>query len=356
MGKSTKKETDFWGNEKEVHYEDGNKVGETKYRETFWGNKVQDHYDSSGNKTGETRREEGIFSDKAVHYDSEGEKTGYTKNDETLFGSKIQRHYDTSGHQVGKSHYEEGFLGGHKKVHDGEYFKGGGGGGQSSSDSGSSYGDSSSTSGLGLVVVVFIFIAIFVGVLFNFMQGTGSNDRPMQSVTHVNNQQIEAPIGPIPSVQEEAPGQEATQPPAENIEKPVRTVREFRVPMNQSIAAANDFTAEVRLPDGSIEPTSIAWLSKSSETLYVTLAQDYPEGTVVTIFPKIEYSNRFVVPGNPGILTSPGVSVTVQLPDGRSFQPSVQNIERGMTHIVVTTNDSYPTGTRVIVTPVYGGY
>jgi len=47
MGKQyTKKETDFWGNEKEVHYEDGEKVGETKYRETFWGNKVQDHYDT----------------------------------------------------------------------------------------------------------------------------------------------------------------------------------------------------------------------------------------------------------------------------------------------------------------------
>jgi len=36
MGKKyTKKETDFWGNEKEVHYEDGEKVGETKHRETF---------------------------------------------------------------------------------------------------------------------------------------------------------------------------------------------------------------------------------------------------------------------------------------------------------------------------------
>ena len=38
--KYTKKETDFWGNPKEVHYEDGKKVGETKYRETFWGNKA----------------------------------------------------------------------------------------------------------------------------------------------------------------------------------------------------------------------------------------------------------------------------------------------------------------------------
>lgn len=120
----TKKETDFWGNEKEVHYDDsGNKVGETKFRETFWGNKVQDHYDASGNKTGETRKEEGLFSSKAVHYDEHGNKQGYSKDDTTFFGNKIQHHYDNYGRKVGKSHYEEGFLGGHKKVHDGEYFK-----------------------------------------------------------------------------------------------------------------------------------------------------------------------------------------------------------------------------------------
>lgn len=123
--KETRKETDFWGNEKEVHYEDGKKVGETKYRETFWGNKIQDHYDSSGNKTGETRREEGVFSDKAVHYDADGNRTGYTKNDETFFGDPTHRHYDKFGNQVGKSHYEEGFWGEHKKVHTGEYFKSG---------------------------------------------------------------------------------------------------------------------------------------------------------------------------------------------------------------------------------------
>ena len=123
--KYTKKETDFWGNEKEVHYEDGKKVGETRFRETFWGNKVQDHYDASGNKIGETRKEEGLFGDKAVHYDADKNKIGYTKDDKTFFGNKIQRHYDKSGKQVGKSHYEEGIFGGHKKVHEGRYFKAG---------------------------------------------------------------------------------------------------------------------------------------------------------------------------------------------------------------------------------------
>lgn len=159
-----------------------------------------------------------------------------------------------------------------------------------------------------------------------------------------------------PPAQEEAPIQEVVQSPSEKVEEHARTVREFRVPMNPSIAAANNFTAEVRFPDGRTESASIAGLTKGNDTLYVTLGQDYPEGTVVTIYPKIEYSNRFLVPGNPGILTSPSVNVTVQLPDGRSFQPCVQNIERGMTQLVVTTCDNYPTGTRVIVNPVYGGY
>ena len=232
----------------------------------------------------------------------------------------------------------------------------GGGSGQGSSSSRSSSDDSSSSSGLILAVGKLIFVAIFVGVLFNFIQGTGSKDRPIQLDTPVNNQQREAPIVPKPSTQEEAPRQEPTQAPSEKVVKPERTVRNFRFTMNSTIAAANDFTAEVHLADGSTEPASIAELTKGSETLYVTLAQDYPEGTMVTIYPKIEYFNRFVVPANPGILTSPDVKVILQLPDGSSLEPCVENIERRMSQLVVTTCDNYPTGTRVIVTPVYGGY
>lgn len=198
MGKETKKETDFWGNEKEVHYEDGKKVGETRYRETFWGNKVQDHYNSSGEKTGETRREEGLFSDKAVHYDSEGKKTGYTKNDETFFGNKIQRHYDPSGHEVGKSHYEEGFFGGHKKVHEGEYFKGGGEGGGGSGAYGSSYGDSSPASGLGLLLGVLVCAAIGIGLIISVFQGSGDKGRPAQPDNQVNTAQTTGPVTPLP--------------------------------------------------------------------------------------------------------------------------------------------------------------
>ena len=121
----SRKESDFWGNKREVHYEDGEKVGVTKFKKTFWGKTVQEHYDASGQKVGETKKEEGFFSDKAVHYNSKGEKEGYSQDGATIIGEKIQRHYDKSGKKVGKSHHEEELLGGSRKVHEGTYFKDG---------------------------------------------------------------------------------------------------------------------------------------------------------------------------------------------------------------------------------------
>lgn len=235
-------------------------------------------------------------------------------------------------------------------------------GSSSGGDYSGSY-SSSSSEGFGIVgKVLFGLVLLFlIGMCGHLTDNRSSAPASVQqNSTQVNHQsKVERAISPEPPnspAQEEALRQEAVQPPSEKIEEHARTVREFRVPMNPSIAAANDFTAEVRLPDGRTESVTIAGLTKGSDTLYVILAQDYPEGTVVTIYPKIEYSNQFVVPANPGILTSPSVSVTVQLPDGRSFQPCVQNIERGMTQLIVTTCDNYPAGTRVIVNPVYGGY
>lgn len=121
--KVTKKETDFWGNEKEVIYENGTKIGETRFRETWLGEKVQDHYGASGNKVGETKKHEGLFSSEARHYNTSGEIIGSTKDDITFFGNNIQRHFNTRGEEVGRSHYEQGFLGGSKKVSEGEMFK-----------------------------------------------------------------------------------------------------------------------------------------------------------------------------------------------------------------------------------------
>lgn len=120
----TKKETDFWGNEKEVHFNDeGDKIGETRFRETFFGQRVQDHFDADGRKTGETRREETLFSDRAVHYDTDGNRKGYSKDDETFFGDKIQRHFTNDNEQVGATQYDETFFGTRFKSHEGEFFK-----------------------------------------------------------------------------------------------------------------------------------------------------------------------------------------------------------------------------------------
>lgn len=124
MGK-TKKETDWLGREKEVHYDDsGNKIGETTFKETLFGNKVQEHFDTSGNKIGETRAKEGLFSSWAEHTDAKGDKIGYSKDGETLFGNKTQTHYTPDGKVAGKTSYEEKFWGsGYNKKHEGDFFK-----------------------------------------------------------------------------------------------------------------------------------------------------------------------------------------------------------------------------------------
>lgn len=144
MGK-TKKETDWLGREKEVHYDDsGNKIGETTFKETLFGNKVQEHFDTSGNKVGETRAKEGLFSSWAEHTDAKGDKIGYSKDGETLFGNKTQTHFTPDGKVAGKTSYEEKFWGsGHNKKHEGEFFKARpshtGGSTQYSSSAGASY-------------------------------------------------------------------------------------------------------------------------------------------------------------------------------------------------------------------------
>lgn len=125
MGSYTKKETDFWGNEKEVHYENGEKVGETRHATDFWGNNTQKHYDTDGKETGSTRKEHGWFSDHAAHYDSKGEKIGETHNGHSFWGNEEQKHYDQDHNPVGRSEYGTGFWGDSRKIHDGQYFKGG---------------------------------------------------------------------------------------------------------------------------------------------------------------------------------------------------------------------------------------
>lgn len=122
----TKKTTDFWGNEKEEHFDSsGNKVGETRFTTNLWGTSKQEHFDTSGRKTGETRRESGLFGDKAVHYDSSGRTIGHSNDTTNLWNQPIQEHYDSSGTKVGTSRRGTDFFGRRRKEHEGTYFKAG---------------------------------------------------------------------------------------------------------------------------------------------------------------------------------------------------------------------------------------
>ena len=334
-------------------------MGKSVDREDWRGNKYTEHYDDDGNKTGESREWEDWKGDKYTeHTDSDGDKTGESREWEDWKGDKYTEHTDSDGNKTGESREWEDWKGDKYTEHTGSGWHGT----TKKSQPPHTGGSSDSASG---GFIVFIFGTL--GLMLLLSMCTSMCSHQTQNNTPVGQQQVtQKPNRPVKKAKkalkhEQLPvaneaSDEAALPPSEKVEEPVRTVREFRVPMNPSIAAANEFTAEVRLPDGRTEPATIAGMTKGSDTLYVTLAQGCPEGTVVTIYPKIEYFNRFVVPANPGILTSPAVNVVVQLPDGRSFQPCVQNIERGMTQLVVTTCDNYPTGSRAIVTPVYGGY
>ena len=121
----TKKETDWLGREKEVHYNaNGEKAGETKFTEDWRGRAKQEHYDSAGDKTGETRKgSDWLGRERAVHYGSDGERVGYSKNEADWLGNQVQTHYDTSNNKAGDSRREEDWLGKTRKVHSGTYHK-----------------------------------------------------------------------------------------------------------------------------------------------------------------------------------------------------------------------------------------
>jgi hypothetical protein len=117
MAKEIKKETDWLGREKDVIYEGGTKVGETRHETTFWGNPIDKTYDAHGNSVSETRHETSLFgTSKEVTYDTHGSKVSETKYEEGIFGGKKGVIYDTHGNKIGELKTEKGFFGGRKQV------------------------------------------------------------------------------------------------------------------------------------------------------------------------------------------------------------------------------------------------
>jgi len=95
-----RKEKDWWGDEKEVIYEDGHKVGETRNQETLagFGPTVKRTYDNDGKRLIETRREEtlGGFGPTVERTcDTKGRRISETRREQTLggFGPTVKREY-----------------------------------------------------------------------------------------------------------------------------------------------------------------------------------------------------------------------------------------------------------------------
>lgn len=114
MSREIRKETDWWGDEKEVIYEDNHRVGEIRTEETWggFGPTVQRTYDTDGERISETRSEEtwGGFGPTVQRtYDTDGKRISETRTEETWggIGPTVQRTYDTDGERISEIRREE---------------------------------------------------------------------------------------------------------------------------------------------------------------------------------------------------------------------------------------------------------
>ncbi|AXS39801.1 hypothetical protein [Breoghania sp. L-A4] len=119
----TKKEKDFWGNEREVVYENDRKVGEIRSEERggffgFGAETVRVERDTSGNEVGYSKTEErgGFFGFGAeptqVNYDTSDNETGTSRVEERggFFGlgtEHVRVHRDKDGNEEAVSKWED---------------------------------------------------------------------------------------------------------------------------------------------------------------------------------------------------------------------------------------------------------
>ena len=87
--KEIKTETTWLGEKKEVLYEGGKKVGETRHESTLFGTPVSRTYDTKGNRVSETRNESTFFGTPVSRtYDPNGNRVSETRQENTLFGQR----------------------------------------------------------------------------------------------------------------------------------------------------------------------------------------------------------------------------------------------------------------------------
>ena len=128
--KEVRKETDFWGNEREFIYENDRKVGEIKTEERggvfgmFGGEPVKVECDNTGKEISYTKQEErggflGIGAEPTeVRYDSSDKEIGHSRVEERggllgIGGHHVRVEYDENGNEVSQTNTERrgGFLG-----------------------------------------------------------------------------------------------------------------------------------------------------------------------------------------------------------------------------------------------------
>lgn len=124
-----RKETDFWGNEKEVIYRDGERIGEIRTEERggifgFGSDSVKVEIDNDGNDVSYVKQEDrggflGLGAEtQEVRYDAEHNEIGHSRIEERggLLGLGVQQRrveYDNEGNELSEFRYERrgGILG-----------------------------------------------------------------------------------------------------------------------------------------------------------------------------------------------------------------------------------------------------
>ena len=94
MNKEIRKETDGFGNEKEVIYEGGEKVGEIHEETDAYGTPIRREYDTSGTLVTETQYDK-TYSGEDIQrtYGPDGKLIYETQHEETYTGEKVDRTY-----------------------------------------------------------------------------------------------------------------------------------------------------------------------------------------------------------------------------------------------------------------------
>jgi hypothetical protein len=103
MGKEIKNETNFWGETKQVVYEDGDRIGEVRKETTWLGETRQGVYTPDGERVATIEPRTDIWGDSYERIaDTSGTKIGEVTNETSFFGEPYRKVVDASGSTIAK--------------------------------------------------------------------------------------------------------------------------------------------------------------------------------------------------------------------------------------------------------------